>query len=45
MYKVTNGLSPEVMNEIFQIREESRYNLRYSSQFAIAPIHSVYNGR
>ena len=23
MYKVTNGLSPEIMNEIFQIREES----------------------
>ena len=45
MYKVTNGLSPEVMNEIFQIREESRYNLRYTSQFTIPPIHSVYNGR
>ena len=45
MYKVTNGLSPEIMNELFQIREESRYNLRYTSQFTIPPIHSVYNGR
>ena len=45
MYKVTNGFSPEIMNEIFQIREESRYNLRYTSQFTIPPIHSVYNGR
>ena len=46
MYKVTNGLlSPEIMNEIFQIREESRYNLRYTSHFTIPPIHSVYNGR
>ena len=45
MYKVTNGLSPEIMNGIFQIREESRYNLRYTSQFTIPPIHSVYNGR
>ena len=45
MYKVTNGLSPEIMNEIFQIREESRYNLRYTSQFTIPPIYSVYNGR
>ena len=45
MHKVTNGLSPEIMNEIFQIREESRYNLRYTSQFTIPPIHSVYNGR
>ena len=45
MYKVTNGLSPEIMNEIFQIREESRYNLRYTFQFTIPLIHSVYNGR
>ena len=45
MYKVTDRLSPEIMNEIFQIREESRYNLRYTSQFTIPPIHSVYNGR
>ena len=45
MYKVTNGLSPKIMNEIFQIREESRYDLRYTSQFTIPPIHSVYNGR
>ena len=35
MYKVTNGLSPEIMNEIFQIREESRYDVRYASQFTI----------
>ena len=45
MYKVTNGLSLEIMNEIFQIREESRYNLRYTSQFTIPPIHSGYSGR
>ena len=45
MYKVTNGLSPEIIYEIFQIREEFRYNLRYTSQFTIPPIHSVYNGR
>ena len=34
MYKVTNRLSPEIMNEIFQIRKESRYNLRYTSQLS-----------
>ena len=45
MYKVTTGLSPEIMNEIFQIREESCYNLRYTSQFTISPIDSFYNGR
>ena len=41
MYKVTNGLSPEIINEIFQIREESRCDVRYASQFTIPPIHSV----
>ena len=45
MYKVTNGLSPEIMNEIFQIREESRYNLRYTSHFIIPPIRRVYDCR
>ena len=45
MYKVINGLSPEILNEIFQIREESRCNLRHTSQFTIPPIHGVYNGR
>ena len=45
MYKIINGLLPEIMSEIFQIREESRYNLRYTSQFTIPPLHSVYNGR
>ena len=29
--------SPEIVNEIFQLREESHYNLRFKS------IHSVYN--
>ena len=45
MYKVANGMSPEIMNEIFQLREKSHYNLRYTSQFIIPPIHSVYHGR
>ena len=44
MYKVANGTSPEIMNEIFQLREKSHYNLRYTSEFLIQPIHSVYHG-
>ena len=43
-YKVANGMSPVILNEIFQIREESHYNLRYTSNFAVPPIHSVYHG-
>ena len=44
MYKVANGMAPEIMNEIFQLREKSHYNLRYTSEFIIPPIHSVYHG-
>ena len=42
MYKVANGISPEIMNEIFQLREKSHYNLCYTFEFIIPPIHSVY---
>ena len=28
MYKVKNGPSPEIMNEIFQLREDNYYSLR-----------------
>ena len=40
-YKVANEMSPEIMNEIFQLREKSHYNLRYTPEFITAPIHSV----
>ena len=32
MFKVANGMSPVIMNETFQLREESHYNLRYTSK-------------
>ena len=44
MFKVANGMSPVIMNEIFQLREEYHYNLLYTSNFVIPPIHSVYHG-
>ena len=43
MYKVANGMSSEIMNEILQLREKSHYNLRYTSEFIIPPSH-VYHG-
>ena len=43
MYKLANGMSPEIMNEIFQLREKSYYKLPYAFEFIILPIHSVYN--
>ena len=44
MFKVANGMSPVIMNEIFQLREEYHYNLLYTSNFVIPSIHSVYHG-
>ena len=45
MYKVVHGIAPEIMNDIFQLREEPHYNLRYTSQFNFPTIHSVNYGR
>ena len=44
MYKVTNDMSPEIINDIFKLRENTHYNLRHTSQFLVDPIHSVFNG-
>ena len=44
MYKVVNGISPEIMNDVFKVRNETHYHLRHASQFLIEPIHSVFNG-
>ena len=44
MYKVVNGMSPEIMNDIFKLRENTHYNLRHTSQFLVDPILSMFNG-
>ena len=44
LYKVANGMSPEIMNDIFKLRENAHYNLRHTSQFLVDPIHSEFNG-
>ena len=41
MYKVANGMSPEIMNEIFQLKEKSHYNLRYTSEFFFIKVFFV----
>ena len=43
MFKVSNGLSPVLMNDIFKLRGEQTYNLRKLSQFYRPNVHSVYN--
>ena len=41
MYKVVNGISPEITNEVFKLREETHYHLRHTTQFLVNPIQSV----
>ena len=42
MYKVANDMSPDIMNEVFKLRNTLHYNLRHTSHFSTDPIHSVY---
>ena len=44
MYKIANGMSPDIMNDIYKLGEDTHYNLRHTSQFLVDPIHSVFNG-
>ena len=41
MYKFVNGMSPEIINEVFKQRSNSHYNLSHTSQLFVNPIHSV----
>ena len=43
MFKVRNGLSPKILNEIF-IPTTQPYNLRRNDSFNIRRVHSVRNG-
>ena len=44
MFEVSEGLSPEIVNELFQFREEIPYELRQRTQFQIPLVHSVFSG-
>ena len=44
MFKVSNGLSPVLMNDIFKLRGEETYNLTKISPFYKPVVNSVYNG-
>ena len=45
IFEVSRGLSPEIVNESFQFREQIPYNLKQIYLFQIALVHSVFNGR
>ena len=42
--KVSRGLSSEIIDEIFQFREERTYVLKQRSKFHIPSVHSVFSG-
>ena len=44
MYKAVNGISPDIMNKFFKLREETHYHLRHTAKFLVDSIHSVFNG-
>ena len=44
IFKVSRGLSPEVVNKLFQFREQIPYELRQRCQFQILWVHSVFSG-
>ena len=43
-YKRINNLSPPIMNRVFKLNSDSRYNLRQISQFSRSLVKSVYHG-
>ena len=43
MYKVSNNVSPTILNDIFASRA-THYNLRNPVNFKIRKVYSVYNG-
>ena len=43
IYKVVNGMSPDIINEVFKQRNNPHYNLRHTSQLSVNQIHSVSN--
>ena len=44
MFKVSKNLAPLQMHEIFKLKDQPHYNLRYSSLFSRPLVKSVYKG-
>ena len=43
MYKLINNLSPPIMNRVFKLNSDSRYNVRQISQFSRSLVKLVYH--
>ena len=44
MFKIKNDMSPEIMTELFEQRNEHHYNLRNNLHFITPQIRTVYHG-
>ena len=44
MFNVSRGLSPKIVNELFQFREQISYVLRQRFQIQISSVYSVFSG-
>ena len=45
IYKVADGLCPEIMNEVFQFQIQNRHNLRNNSTFRIPSFNTIFKGK
>ena len=43
MFKVLNGENPQIVNELFRIRDVTSYELRQSSCFHIPSVNNVFS--
>ena len=44
MFKVSKNLAPPQMHEIFKLKDQPRYNVKYNSLFSRPLVKSVYKG-
>ena len=44
MFKVSKGLCPQIVEGLFQYRNDIPYKLRQRSQFHIPPVRTVFSG-
>ena len=44
MYKVHRGISSEILNDLFPLRQDDQCNLKNKSQFSIPNVKSVNHG-
>ena len=44
MFNISRGLSPKIVNELFQFREQISYELRQRFQIQIPSVYLVFSG-